>query len=150
METYKSDPDLIISAHVYTDGSPVTDSVMQGMLIDLVCLCGRIWQLVQPGCVMHRGRGRAIDRAIAFLHAAALMFGFGIGLIEWLFSKIVSLTTDMGIEMRIPDVPNTLHHYIRRLQGVELDKLAAIGVAANDQPFPRTVRISGWVHMFGI
>ena len=57
---------------------------------------------------MHHGRGRAIDRAIAFLHAVALMFGFDIGLLEWLFSKIVSLTTDMGIEMRIPDVPNTL------------------------------------------
>ena len=42
METYKNDPDPLISAHVYTDGSPVNGSEMQGMLIDLVFFCGRI------------------------------------------------------------------------------------------------------------
>ena len=42
METYISEPDSLISAHVYTDGSPVAGSGMQGMLIDSCFFVGAL------------------------------------------------------------------------------------------------------------
>ena len=52
------------------------------MVIGIAFISGLIQTICMPGCVMHHGRSRAVDKVLVFLHAFALMFGFDVGLLQ--------------------------------------------------------------------
>ena len=95
-QIYKEEPESVISIHVYSDGSPVTGSKVQGMVIDIAFITGLIQTIVMPGCVMLHGRSRAVDKAIVFLHALTLLYGFDVGLLEWVSEKSQALPPIRG------------------------------------------------------
>ena len=122
------------------------------MVIDVAFVTGLIQTFFMPGCVMHRGQSRAVDKVIVALHALALMSGFDVWLLEWVFGRITSATTDIwagGGELRMLGAPNILRAYLQRSHGVGMDALVALGVNAQDKLFAYSIRISGWGRLFG-
>jgi hypothetical protein len=69
-------------------------------------------------------------------------------MMEWFFSKIKSLTTDMGGEFKLIDAPNVLYAYMRRIQGVPMASLMGT-IDLTSRLFSRALRIAGWGHLFG-
>ena len=63
-----TESDNIISAHVFSDGSPVTGTEIQGMVLEIV-VRGREWpmNIIMPGMSLMHGMMRAIDKVIALL-----------------------------------------------------------------------------------
>ena len=148
-QLYESDPDSVCSIHVYSDGSPVAGSELQGMVMDIIFLTNVIKTLILPGVCLHFSGLRVIDKVVAFIHSVTLAFGFHYPLLEWLFSKISSLTTDMGVELGMADCPDILRHYLRRAAGLEFDRIVELGVDSSTRLFSNALRLAGWSHMFG-
>ena len=138
----------VVSCHLYTDGSPVTGSEMQGMVLDICMLTGIVFTYVLPGCVMHYGMCRAIDKVFAFLWSLHLVIGVSFPDLDWLIKKIKSVTTDMGIEFGVIDAPDILKAFLRRRMGVPMSLLAGT-VDLSSRLFCEALRISGWGHTFG-
>ena len=98
--------------------------------------------------MLHYGGTRLIDKVMAFLWALHLIVGPTQRMMRYFIDKIASITTDMGIEKRIPGIPNILGSFLLRLGGVAMDKLAGT-VDAKTRLFEFSMRISGWSHMYG-
>jgi hypothetical protein len=73
-----TEPDNIISARVFSDGSPATGTEIQGMVLEIFTR-DREWpmNIIMPGMSLMYGRMRTIDKAIAFLWALWLVAGPG-------------------------------------------------------------------------
>ena len=63
-------------------------------------------------------------------------------------SKIRSMTSDMGTEFAIPDARDILAAFVAFLNGRPMDQLPSL-VSPTSRLFRRTLRISGWSHLFG-
>jgi hypothetical protein len=72
---YLVDCKAIESAHVYSDGSPVTGTEIQGMLLELWLTSGIMTTIIMPGMALHYGFCRVVDKALAFLWALWLVCG---------------------------------------------------------------------------
>ena len=145
-DIFENDPISVCSVHVYSDGSPVAGSELQGMILDICYTSGEVRQLILPGCCLHHGRMGLIDKAIAFIHVMTLTFGFHLPLREWVFSLVRSFTTDQGTEFSLPDVPNILPMYLRRQQRISFDTIVELGIDRESRLCPRTLKIGS---MFG-
>jgi hypothetical protein len=141
-------PDELVSAHLFTDASPVTKSELQGMILELCMACGAILVFVMPGVMMHYGSNSVFDKALAFIWALHLMLGTDVGDLKWLCGKIGSVTTDMGTELGFIDVPDLIQAFILRRQGVPMDDLAAT-IDPSSRLVPNALRVPGWSHIFG-
>ena len=81
---------------------------------------------------------------LVFVHAVTLMLGSGVGLLEWVFRKNSSATTDKGgVELRMIDAPNIIRAYLQRSRGDGMDAVVALGVNVQDKLFAYAIRISG-------
>ena len=136
------------SAHLFTDASPVTGNELQGMVIDLCFASGFILTMVLPGVCMHFGRCRLVDKCAALLWALFLVVGHDHAHLQWLLSKVTSITTDQGTEFAMTDVPDFLHCFLRRLSGVAMDNFVGT-VDLKSRLFPNAVKVIGWSHLFG-
>ena len=66
---------ILVSAHIYTDGSPVTGTEVQGMLLELFTADGTLHLFYLPGMALLYGLTRTIDKAIALLWSLWLVTG---------------------------------------------------------------------------
>jgi hypothetical protein len=65
-----------------------------------------------------------------------------------MLSKVTSITTDFGTEVAIPDCPDILHAFLRRLQGVPMELLEGT-IDPHSKLFGNAIKMPGWSHMFG-
>ena len=65
-----------------------------------------------------------------------------------LFSKVYSITTDMGTELGIPDTPGILRAWLRRRLGIPLE-LCEKAIDFSSKLLPNCVRMNGRSHLFG-
>ena len=144
---FKTAPDSVQSAHVYSDGSPVTGSELQGMILQLVMVYGVIRDLVMPGVMLHYSFTSALDKCLAFVHSLVMMVGIELEILNWICGKIKSITTDNGIELKMLDCPNILAAYLRRLAGVPASALVDT-IDKASRLFSRALRLGDWSHMF--
>jgi hypothetical protein len=147
-DIYHNHRDDVISVHIFTDGSPVTGSEIQGMVLQLVMRDGAIKQIVLPGVCLHYCHCAAIDKAIALLWALHLILGPSLIIMEWLLFKVKSITTDMGTEVHILDCPNILQAFLRRRQGLPMALLEGT-VNQDSRLLASAIRLPDWSHVFG-
>ena len=82
--------------HLFSDASPVTGQEIQGMVLQIVFGGRSVRDLILPGSILPYNGCSIFDKAIALLWALYLVFGADFELLSWVFSKIKSITTDMG------------------------------------------------------
>ena len=80
IEEWSQSPEKLVSAHLYTDASPVSGVELQAMIISFIFTSGVMITKALPGVTMPPGRCRAVDKAIAlfwslFLICASLEVG---------------------------------------------------------------------------
>ena len=114
---YANHRDDVESVHVYSDGSPVVGEEVQGMALYIFIL-GVTHRYVLPDVVLHFGGTRLVDKAVAFLWALHLVIGTDYPLMTWFLGLVVSITTDMGTEIRLVDVPDISRACLRTRMGV--------------------------------
>ena len=141
-------PDVIVSAHIFADGSPVTGLEIQGMVLQLALIQGIFRNIILPGVCLHFGGMSTMDKAIALLWALWLVVGNDLDRLVWILSKVTSITTDMGHELGLLDIPDILHVFVQRMRGRPMDSLVQ-SVDPKSRLFKVALRISGWSHAWG-
>ena len=68
-------PERVVSGHVFSDGSPVTGTEIQGSILQLCLTDGRVLEFILPGMSMMYGFCRCIDKAICFMWSLWLVAG---------------------------------------------------------------------------
>jgi hypothetical protein len=137
MHMYTHEPNSLESCHLFSDGSPVTGTELQGMVLQLCMANGEIRSLVTPGVCLHHGGYGVSDKLFAFLWSLHLLTGPNMVLMSWLLENLKSITTDMGTELALTDQPNVLPQFIMWRAGVSLDKLRST-VDRSSRIFPKT------------
>lgn len=140
-------PDDLISAQIFSDGSPITGHELQGMVLFLWLVDG-LRRLVLPGIHLHYGGSRLVDKAVALLWALFLVLGLDLKIWDWFRNKVTAITTDMGTEFGIAVLPDFAAAFIHRVRGMFMSD-AAKAIDFNSRLFPFTLRIAGWGHKFG-
>ena len=97
---------------------------------------------------MHYGSCGVVDKCLALLRALFLVIGPSFDLLSCMLSKVTSITTDFGTEVAIPDCPDILHAFLRRLQGVPMELLEGT-IDPHSKLFCNAIKMPGWSHMFG-
>jgi hypothetical protein len=146
-DLYENHKDELVSCHLYSDGSPVTGQELQGMVLEMIT-CSTIFVFIMPGVVLHFGGTRLIDKAFAFLWSLHLMVGVEFDILDWIRSKIRSITTDQGTESRLAYVPDILRAFLRRRCGLPFSLLQGM-IDPFSRLLPYALPISGWGHLFG-
>ena len=114
-------PDDLVAAFVYSDGSPVSGTELQGMVMDMIMRDRSIITRIMPGVALAYGAFGVMSKAFAFLWAIYLGIGpweFGLTLF---FTKVRGLTTDMGTELGLADVPNLIKGFLLYLLGKSME-----------------------------
>ena len=75
LQELSDNPDRLISAHLFSDGSPVVGIELQGMVLQLMLTTGAVMTKILPGAALQYGMCRAIDKAVALLWALFLICG---------------------------------------------------------------------------
>jgi hypothetical protein len=145
---FETAPDSLESAHLFTDGSPVSGAELQGMVLQLCIVGGVIRSIIMPGVVLHYGGASVVDKAISFLWSLFLISGPSILVLNWILGRMTSVTTDMGTELGFIDVPNLLPAFLSRMAGTPLEQLRGL-VSIDSRLVPWCLRIAGWSHTFG-
>ena len=145
---YETDKDFIESAHIFADGSPVTGEEIQGMVLQLVFIVGVIRSIILPGVVLHSGGMSLVDKGIALLWGIHLVVGLDEGMLRWIFDKIVSVTTDQGVELGLLDLPDLIPAFVKRCRGASMDSLIG-SVVPGSKLFRLAFRLTGWSHLWG-
>ena len=140
--------DQLQSAHLFTDGSPVSGQELQGMILQLVYIDGTVRNFILPGVVLHYGFNSVADKTIALLWALFLVCGPDEELLTWLLSNVRSITTDMGTELKIMDSPDLLPAFLARINGARLQDLQS-SIVMSSRLLNRCLRIPGWSHLMG-
>jgi hypothetical protein len=135
----------VISFHVYTDGSPVTGTELQALILEMFFRDNSMVLKVLPGVGMKTGYGLAC-KVNAFLWSMYLIIGPWAEGLRLVLSMIKSITTDMGTELGFVDVPDFVDAFLQRLRGRPMD---ALKVDSATRLFPNALRMAGWSHMFG-
>ena len=137
--------DTVESMHVLSDGSPVTGTELQGMILQIIKRNSRhTVNIILPG-VAH-GCCRLIDKALALMWAIFLVTG-DMNVMAWVFSLIRSVTTDMGVELGLGGVSNLLPIFEKWMRGARVHTLVN-EVVPQSRLMPRALTIPGWSHLF--
>jgi hypothetical protein len=141
-------PNDVLAFFLYTDGSPVSGTELQGMLLDYISRSKEVMTLVLPGVALAYGAYGVLSKAFALLWALFLVIGpwaFGI---TFVLDRIRGTTTDMGNELGLPDVPNLVAGFLKHITGVSLAEIRGT-IDLSTRLFKRCLRLDGWSHRFG-
>jgi hypothetical protein len=118
------------------------------MIVDLIMRDRTIMTKILPGVALAYGAFGVVSKAFALLWALYLIIGPWEHGLKLFFSKVRGLTTDMGTELGLPDVPDLIKGFLNYLLGTSI---ACVHTTINYQTrlFSRAVRLAGWSHMFG-
>ena len=136
------------SISVYSDGSPVVGAELQGMIIDVNFYDNTTEQITLPGSTLAYGFCGSMSKSVALLHALWLVAGPTADDLRWVCSKIMSFTTDFGIEMHLLEAPDVIDAYLARMNGQPLHKVAHL-VKHDVRMWANALRMAGWSHTMG-
>ena len=143
---------LIKSINDYSDKPPVVGAELQGMIVDVNFK--REWEgmiryrMVLPGSTLAYGFASSASKSVALLHALWLVGGPTAEDVRYLCNKIISLTTDMGVEMHLLEAPDVVDAFLAQLNDTPLDRLRPL-VKRGVRMWPRALRLAGWSHTMG-
>ena len=147
-QMYHHSKEELVSCHVFTDGSPVTGTELQGMVIQFCLLSGIVLTRVLPGVALHYGGLGLWDKIFAFLWALWLTLG-SISIMRWVLDHTTTVTTDQGTEFGFVDAVDVLGAFFCRLKTkLPLDELSGL-IASGSRLLRYAVKIPDWSHVFG-
>jgi len=148
MHLFKTQRHLVRPMHLYADGSPVTGSEIQGMVLEIQFKDGTSETWIMPGVTLHFEGLSCLDKVLAFLWSLYLLVGYEPDLMAWIISLIRSVTTDLGTELGFIDQPDVLNAFLVQVAGGDL-RTAIASIDPQSRLFRRALRIGGWSHMWG-
>jgi hypothetical protein len=137
--------ETVQSAHIYTDGSPVTGTELQALLLELFFHDGTMVTKILPGVGMKGGYSLG-HKAFSLLWSLYLVIGAWPKGLRDVLSWVKSVTTDMGTELGFVDVPDFVDAFLLWLGG---KPFATLQVNPATRLLPNALRLAGWSHMFG-
>jgi len=140
--------DAIESMHLYSDASPVIGVELQGMLLDVVLKSGEIVRRVLPGSQLSYGMCGAASKCIAFLWAMFLTCGPEVANLRYAMSKMVSVTTDNGVEVNLILTPDVLEAFYAWIRGTPITDVGPF-VDHTHHLMQEAIRIIGFGHTMG-
>ena len=114
------------SVHLYSDSSPVTGEELQGMVCDVMRYVGKPRRLVLPGASLFYGNYSAISKGVTLLWACFLVAGPFFPEMDYVLSKVVSITTDFGVEIHTLELPNILKAFLAWHGGMALENVRGL------------------------
>jgi len=140
--------DNIDTIALYTDSSPVSSSELQGMVCDIKRKDGDHERVVLPGSTLCYGMTDSVSKTIALLWSIYILVGPWEENMKYFFSKVISATTDSGVEGLTIFMPDITHAFIRWVGG---DSLADCSrhINPDERLLPFAVRVQGWGHSMG-
>ena len=140
--------DRIKSINIYSDASPVVGAELQGMVIDVNMKDDTTDRIILPGSTLAYGFAGTMSKSVALVHALWLVCGPSAEDLRWVCSKVLSMTTDFGVEMHLLEAPDMIDAYLAHMTGTPFDRLAPL-VKHDVRLFARALRIAGWSHTLG-
>lgn len=118
------------------------------MVAEVVKANGDVEERTYPGCTTPFGFHRLIDKVLALIWVIYLVAGPDQGTMEFHMSKVVSVTTDMGVEIGLASAPNLLPVVWAWLAGKPLENYFHT-VDPTSRLFPNIIRVAGVSHVLG-
>ena len=140
--------DMIKSIHIYSDASPVVGFELQGMVLDVVLRDGSMTRFILPGSTLAYGHQDTFAKGVALVWAMWLIAGPTEADLEYVCSKVRSLTTDFGVEVHLLEMPDITRALIAWIGGKSLHQVAPM-VQHESRMFSRALRMAGWSHTLG-
>jgi len=140
--------DSIFAINLFTDSSPVAGHEMQGMLMDITFQDKSTLRIVLPGASLIYGQLDTINKTAGLLHAIWMIAGPSYDDVWYVCSKVVSCTTDMGVEIGTLTVPDFVRAYCSFMDGTPWEQLAGL-INIDRRWLPGAFRLSGWSHCYG-
>ena len=140
--------DAVRSLCVFTDASPVTGIELQGQIVDVTLYNGDIHRRILPGCMLHYGLADATAKGVSLLWGFFLVFGPEKDKLRYACSKVVSYTTDNGVEVNVIKTPNLLNAFYAWLGGAPIAELRD-QVVQGSRLAPNAIRVIGIGHTMG-
>ena len=140
--------DSLEAVNLYSDGSPVCGAELQGMIMDIHLKNGEQRQLTLPGSMLQYGHTDWISKGVALVWSVSLVVGFELPALEYVFSKVRSMTTDYGVELKCALMSNILPAFVQWVRGAPLNTLQH-RVQHDVRLMPKGLRIGGWGHSLG-
>ena len=100
--------DNVQAVNLYSDSSPVTGEELQGMVADIMRRMGEPRRIVLPGASLFYGNYSALAKGVTLLWACYLIAGPFFPHMEYFLSKVTSITTDFGVEIKTLEMPGIL------------------------------------------
>ena len=129
------------SLHLYVDSSPNSGRDVFGICIDIF-IHGQLaaHRILPPVCLGH-GYSTALDKTMALLWSIYLICGT-MDVMEKFLQDVRSISTDFGVESRIPFTPNVLEHFASYV-GLKI----SASFRLHQWLFPFCVIIPDWNHI---
>ena len=140
--------DLLFAINLYTDSSPVSGHELQGLLADVSWKNGREERVVLPGSSLAYGLFDAVNKTIGMVHALWLLSGPEYEDVWYICSKVVSVTTDMGVERETLTLPNMVRAYCQFMAGTPFERCGQ-SVDRSERWIKHALRVGGWSHAWG-
>jgi len=140
--------DRIASIHLWSDSSPVTGEELQGMVMDVMYKDHTSRRTVLPGASLLYSQFSAIAKAMCLVWALYLVAGPFYDVIRYAIDKVISITTDHGVELRTLELPDVLQAFLEWNMGRALADCHRF-VNHDVRLFRNALRISGWGHAWG-
>ena len=140
--------DNIVAVNIQSDGSPVTGTEFQGMIVEFVLRSGGVRQCVLPGSTLNYGHAGSVMKTVALLWGCWLVCGPSLDSLVYLCSKVRGITTDGGIEMHTLETPDFTKAFLAWVSGQSLHECARL-IDFSRRLFPHALRVIGWSHTCG-
>ena len=108
--------DPLQGIHLFADGSPVTGTEIQGMVMESFYRCKEVTSDILPAISLSHGDYSWIAKAFCLIWALYLIAG-DYPTLRYICSRVKSLTTDCGTELHLLDTPDLLPAFFLWLQG---------------------------------
>ena len=140
--------DVLFSVNFFTDSSPVSGHELQGLVMDIWWSPDTGERVTMPGTSLAYGLFDATNKAIGLLHSLWLLTGPHYDDVWYVCTKVVSVTTDMGVEVGTLTMPNVVLAYCQYMAGTPFDAVGTV-VDRSSRWLPHALRIGGWGHAWG-
>ena len=135
----------VLSIHVFSDGSPVVGSEIQGMSYQICYEDGSMESHTLPALSLPFGHYGLMDKTMALVWALFLCAGPQETSMRFFLNKVKSITTDFGTELKLANSPDMLRPFLHWMRGTPIEQLRE-SVSPTSRLMPRALRIGGWSH----
>ena len=111
--------------------------------MDIMRRIGAHVRITLPGASLFYGNCSALAKGVTLLWASWLLAGPGFDDMMYFLSKVTSITTDFGAEIRTLELPMILQAFLAWNSGTDLLSTAPL-VVHSQRLFYNALRIGGW------